>query len=686
MPFILIILALVASAQAQTRIEFDDLVIVATQSERSLADTPATVHLFGPQELTMRLQPKAVSDALAAVPGVLVQKTGHGMTSPFLRGLTAQRVVLVADGMRINNSILREGPNQYWNQLDGYFYDEMEVLMGPASFIYGSDAIGGVVSLSSGTGERGEPEAGLQWHGGELLLRVSSAESASSEHLNTRFAIDDQWTFRLGLTRQDFGELRSGDSSDNPNTNYEQWGGNARATYWVSDDVRIVLGLDHFDQDDVDRVHKTTAYLPWHGTTAASDTRRTFDHDRQNAFARLEVREHDGWYEELDLSLVHQHLRERLRSDRFLSKGRIERRETRVDTKGLTLRLRTPQKASGRWTIGANYYLDRVSSWGENNDSVRPQGQVADDSDYQLFWAYLQNELPLNDRFELITGLAYTYADMKAGTVNFSSGVDSLSGSWDAVTGGLRLLYRALPDERLNLFAGIAQGFRAPNLSDATRDGEFGGGDEAPTADLGEEHFTTFELGAKSRTPQGYWQASIYHTLMRDRIGRLEKPDNTKRNLDEGFIQGIEAAAGWNFQPNWQLFGRIAWQEGREDHFFARDAAQPGAISPVSRMQPLNGQLGLRWENLADACWAEFVVDMAGKQDKLTLAEASDNRFPPSGTPGYAVYHLRAGIRVAANTDLTVALENIGDHAYRIHGSGVNETGRSLVATLRIGF
>lgn len=686
MPFILIILALVASAQAQTRIEFDDLVIVATQSERSLADTPSTVHLFGPQELTMRLQPKAVSDALAAVPGVLVQKTGHGMTSPFLRGLTAQRVVLVADGMRINNSILREGPNQYWNQLDGYFYDEMEVLMGPASFLYGSDAIGGVVSLSNGTGQRGESEGGLQWHGGELLLRVSSAEAAFSEHLNTRFAIDNQWTFRLGLTRQDFGELRSGDSSDNPTTNYEQWGGNARATYWISDDVRIVLGLDHFDQDDVDRVHKTTAYLPWHGTTAGSDTRRTFDHDRQNAFARLEVREHDGWYEELDLSLVHQHLRERLRSDRLLSKGRIERRETRVDTKGLTLRLRTPQTTSGRWTVGANYYLDRVSSWGENNDSVRPQGQVADDSDYQLFWAYLQNELPLNDRFELITGFAYTYADMKAGTVNFSSGVDSLSGSWDAVTGGLRLLYRALPDERLNLFAGIAQGFRAPNLSDATRDGEFGGGDEAPTADLDEEHFSTFELGAKSRTPQGYWQASVYHTLMRDRIGRLQKPANTKRNLDEGFIQGIEAAAGWNFQPNWQLFGRIAWQEGREDHFFARDAAQPGAISPVSRMQPLNGQLGLRWENLADACWAEFVVDMAGKQDKLTLAEASDNRFPPSGTPGYAVYHLRAGMRVAANTDLTVALENIGDHAYRIHGSGVNEPGRNLLATLRIGF
>jgi hemoglobin/transferrin/lactoferrin receptor protein len=685
MPLLLFLL-LAAPAFAQTSIKLDDLVIVATQSERSLADTPATVHLLGPQELTMRLQPKAVADALAAVPGVLVQKTGHGMSSPFLRGLTAQRVVLVADGMRINNSILREGPNQYWNQLDGYFYDEMEVLMGPASFLYGSDAIGGVVSLNSGPGSRGSDDAGFQWQGGQLLLRASSAESAFSEHLDSRFAINDDWTLRLGITRQDFGQLRSGDSTDNPLSNYEQWGANARATYWISDDVRIVLGLDHFDQDDVDRVHKTSAYVPWHGTLAGSDTRRIFDIDRQNAFARLEVREHEGWYEELDLAVSHQHLLERLRSDRLLSKGRIEHRETRVDSKGLTLRLRTPQSATGRWTTGANYYLDRVSSWGENKGIALPQGQVADDADYQLFWAYVQNELPISEGLELITGLAYTYSDMEAGSVSFSNGVDSLSGYWDAVTAGLRLLFRVLPDERLNLFAGVAQGFRAPNLSDSTRDGEFGGGDEAPTADLDEEHFTTFEIGVKSRTPQGYWQASLYHTLMRDRIGRLKKPDNTKANLDEGYIQGIELGAGWNLCRNWQLFGRLAWQEGREDFYFERDLAQPGAISPVSRMQPLNGQLGLRWENLAAAWWAEFVVDMAGKQDKLALAEQSDNRFPPEGTPGYAVYHLRAGMRVAANTDLTVALENIGDKDYRIHGSGVNEAGRNLIATLRIGF
>jgi hemoglobin/transferrin/lactoferrin receptor protein len=685
MPFLILFILLAGSALAQT-IKLDDLVVVATQSERSLADTPSTVYLLGPQELTMRLQPKALADALGAVPGVHLQKTGHGMTSPYLRGYTSQRIVLVADGMRMNNSYLREGPNQYWNQIDGFFYDELEVLMGPASFLYGSDAVGGVVHARSGPAERGEAEDGLQWQGGELLFRISSAESSFTEHLDAKFAIDDDWTFRLGLTRQDFGELRTGDSTDNPATNYEQWGGNARATYWITDDVRIVLGLDHFDQDNVGRVHKTVDYVPWHGTRPESDLHRTFDHDRQNAFARLEVRENEGWYEELDLAVIHQHLRER--EARTTSSLQDREYETRIDTKGLTLRLRSPQTGLGRWTTGANYYLDRVSSWAERDDVPRRQGNVGDDSDYQLFWTYLQNEYPLSDRFELISGIAYTYIDMEAGTVDFGSHVDSLSGNWDAVTAGVRLLYRALPNERLNIFTGVSQGFRAPNLSDSTRDGDFGDGLEAPTADLDEERFTTLELGLKSQSKQGYLQASAYHTFMRDRIGRLQKNGTggaTKTNLDEGYVQGLEVQAGWNFRPDWQLFGRIAWQEGREDFFYDRDLARPGATQSVSRMQPLNGQVGLRWENLADACWAEFVVDMADKQDKLALT-STGNRFPQQGTPGYAVYHLRAGMRVADNTDLTIAIENIGDKDYRIHGSGTNEPGRNLVATLRLAF
>ena len=665
----------------------DDLVVVGTSHERELVDTPYTTYLLNENDIKLRLQPKGLPDSLESIPGVLLQKTGHGMTSPFLRGVTSQRILLIADGVRVNNSYLREGPNQYWNQVNGFFYDNLEVLMGPASVLYGSDAIGGVVNAYSTPMIRGAAGDGLVFQENELLFRYSSAEDSYSEHAESQLSINDRWGIRLGLTRQDFGELHTGDDTDNPNTEYEQWGLNLRIQYWLSDEESVIVGYDHFDQDDVDRVHRTVEHVDFHGTSTkggTSDLDRIFDHDRKTVFTRFEKREGIGWFEEIDAGFSYTFFEENFK--RIRGDGRQQLRETDFGTLGLYLRLQSPSKF-GTWTYGVDYYHDFVDTSGDNvaaNGDVTEliQGLVADDADYELLGFYLQDEYEISHRWEVIAGGRYTYAQLKARQVDFGGEAGTVKGDWDALTGSLRLIYRAVGEDRLNLFSGVSQGFRAPNLSDATRLGEFGGGDEVPTADLDSESFTTFELGAKSSTDWGQLAITGFYTDIKDRIRRVSEPESTKRNLDDGFIQGVEGNVLLRLPADLSFFGSIAWQEGKEDNFRDRDLTQDVVERPISRMLPLTSTVGIRWEPAHNNFWAEFYVDMADNQDRLTDNEKNDNRFPPGGTPGYTIYNLRGGYRLHDHLNFTLALENLSDKEYRIHGSGVNEPGRNLIFTV----
>lgn len=675
----------------RSAVRLDDVVVVATTRERQLFDVPYTAYAVPKDQdlLRLTLDTRGLPENLRRVPGVMLQKTGHGMTSPYLRGVTGQRVVLVVDGVRLNNSVFREGPNQYWNTVNPLFYDRLDVLLGPASVLYGSDAIGGVVAARSMPEPRGAHGEGWKHHDSSGLFRYSSAEASFTEYIETALSYGSRLGLRLAIAHQDFGELRAGEGTRYRNTDYDQWGFNIRARWWFNDDHSVRVGYDHFAQNGVERVHRTTSYVPWHGTWLMDDDRRVYDHDRRAAFVRYEMRNGGTWLEEFDLGFSYQYMLEDYFADRRTARNRMEFRTTRVETLGLNLRLQSPSDF-GTWTYGADLWYDIVSSYGHNvvNGAhvPRPQGQVGDDSNYLLAGLYVQNELPLGDRWELVSGLRYTYAHLNARKVNIPGvGLDSLTGHWDSITGSMRLLWHAVPG-RLNVYAGVSQGFRAPNLSDATRDDDFGGGVERPTTDLDEERFTTIEVGFKQRWQRGHIQAAGYYTWQQDRIARFSQPTDTKRNIDDGYIQGIELSGEFGLAPAWTLFGHGQWQEGREKTYANRDITQPMERRPISRIAPLGGELGLRWQAPGGRVWLEGLVEAAARQDKLADAETTDNRFPPNGTPGYGVVSLRGGWHMHDNLSMAVALENIADKAYRIHGSGVNEPGRNFVVSLMARF
>ena len=160
----------------------------------------------------------------------------------------------------------------------------------------------------------------------------------------------------------------------------------------------------------------------------------------------------------------------------------------------------------------------------------------------------------------------------------------------------------------------------------------------------------------------------------------------TKGNVGDGEIYGVELKANWLFADSWQAYGHFAWLAGEISP--AEQVGQASMDDYHSRTMPTNYRLGLRYqsENRYN-WWAESEVVRVIRADRLSLSDKNDTeRIPPGGTPGYTLWHVRVGIELTGKLLLNLALENLLDENYRIHGSGQNEPGRNFVVSVDYNF
>ena len=264
----------------------------------------------------------------------------------------------------------------------------------------------------------------------------------------------------------------------------------------------------------------------------------------------------------------------------------------------------------------------------------------------------------------------------------------SLQDSWNDLTASVRLVHR-IDDERFRLFGGISQGFRAPNLSDLTRlDSARSNEIETPVIGLDAEKFITYEIGFKAAGQAWDGQVSAYYTdiddlIIRTPTGAIIDGENeiTKRNSSGGYIRGIEIESRYRFSEAWLLFGNLAWMYGEVGTY---PTSEPLIVDePIDRLMPVQLYLGTRWQPEGSGYWLEGLISSAAKADKLSTRDRADtDRIPPGGTPGYAILTLRAGWQISDSLKLSLALENLFDEDYRVHGSGLNEPGRNLLLSV----
>lgn len=666
-----------------------ETVVTASRRETSELEAPWSVAEVDARRILEQAY-RSTPQTLRDVPGVMVQETSYGQGSPYIRGFTGFRTVLLVNGVRLNHSAMREGPNQYWSTLDPFSVARYELVMGPASVAWGSDAIGGVLqAFSKGPFDLGDP--GGRPFAGELYYRYATADTSHVAHLDLVGRLAEGTGLYVGVSGKDFGDVRAGEpTGEQPNTGYDEWDASLKLEHYVADDQRLVLGYQRVAQNDVPRTHSTVFAVPFEGTSVGSDLRRDLSQDRELVYLQLHGEDLGGAIERYRAGVSWQRqdeVRNRVRG----SLAR-ERQGFDLDTLGLTFDATTERTELGRITFGADWYHDEVDSFSSTNPV---QGPVADDASYDLVGAFVQSELDLAERVAMTVGGRFEHAAADADAVldPLTSTRTSLEDDWSSVVGSVRFLYRLVEDS-LHAFAGVSQGFRAPNLSDLTRfdtarSNEF----EIPAPGLDPEHFVQFEVGLKQRGERFSGEVALFYTDIEDQIVRVPTGnvngvgefEITKRNAGDGYVYGVELQASLAVDEAWELFGSVAYQEGEVDTF--PTSAPVEEREPLDRLMPLTGRLGLRWSDEEDRGYVESSLDLTADADRLSTRDQADTqRIPPGGTPGYAVLDLRGGWRLSEAVRLEVALENVFDEDYRIHGSGSNQPGRNLILGLVLTF
>ena len=450
-----------------------------------------------------------------------------------------------------------------------------------------------------------------------------------------------------------------------------------------------MFASQHVSQNNVPRTHRTVFAVPFHGTTVGSELQRDLDQERLLAYAQFHKENMGGFVEAARASLSWHEQRET--RDRLRTGDRRDRQGFTVGTIGFWMQAETRETCAGRFTAGVEVYHDHVNSFSSRNAI---QGPVADEATYALFGVFLQDVIEVSQAVELTLGLRFTHARADADAVSdpVTNTRISVADDWSALTGSLRVLVHLVP-ERWNLFGGVSQGFRAPNLSDLTRlDSARSNEFEIPAPGLDPEHYLSFELGVKGRTKTLTVEVSLFYTDIRDQIVRVPTGDVntdgealvTKANVGDGYVYGIEVGGAVRV-ARFEIFGNLTWMHGEVDTF---PTSQPVVVrESLDRLMPLTVQLGVRWEDAEERFWVELLVQAADKADKLSTRDRSDTqRIPPGGTPGYAVVHLRGGVRIRTHVSLAFGVENVLDKSYRVHGSGLNMPGRSFVFSLSVEF
>lgn len=655
-------------------------------------EEPSILYELDREELDRRM-PRSVPEALWDVPGVMVQKTANGQGSPFLRGFTGFRTLLLIDGIRLNNSVFREGPNQYWSTIDPYSIDRIEVVKGPTSVLYGSDAIGGVVQAH--TRRREEFSLDLDWSGA-AKARVAEAERSVMSRVETEGNAGEEVGWYGGYSFAYFGDVRDGSGNVQDATGNWQQAADGKAT--IRPDRRTELTFAHyeFDQNEVWRTHSTDEAVPFHGTQVGTDRMRKLDQDRRLSYGRLQLDQGPFFDRFTATASLHTQAEEEKRER---SDGRRSRQEFTVTTPALQAQFDSATPV-GTLSYGAEWYHDDVESssrdFGVRGNLVKKgiQGPVADESNHDTLAGYVQQEIDLfDDLVTLVVGGRYTHTWVDADEVeNPASGRRlKLHDAWPSAVGSFRGTVR--PVDEWHLFAGVNQGFRAPNLSDLTRlDSARSGEIEVPSPGLDPEHFLTMEAGSKIELDTLSFQGAYYYTRIWDMI--LRRPNGqrigrdlvvVKSNAGDGFVHGVEGEAAWRFLPDWQLSGHVSWQESLVEQFAT--SAPVIEEDNLSRMQPLSWGGALLYEDPSGAWFAEVSSRFALRQDRLSPDDERDTqRISPGGTPSYAIFTVRGGYDVNDDVRLTAAVENATDENYRILGSGSQEAGVNAVLGVEVRF
>lgn len=670
-----------------------------------------------------RRQPRSSPDALRFEPGVFVQQSAHGQGSAFVRGLTGQQTLLLFDGIRLNNSTYRQGPNQYLFTVDLQSVEAIEVQRGGASTHFGSDALGGVIALHPLLPPSPTPPGAPMQFEPRVVLRGASADRELGGRAQLSGA-GRRLRFAAGAGARRAGQLEASGPVLSPVT------GTPAEVPRFAEDGRTQLGTGFRELTADGRVHY--ALSDEHELSLASYVYRQLDAPRadqcpppaarydeclryEEQFRTLVYGAWDGRLgtvaESIRTTLSWQQQHERRRHERpasfALNLGRDD-----VDTWGIALRASTaewrPDPSLGlRLRYGADSYFDTIHSrqWTGFTDLGMllegSRGQYLSGSTYLTGGSYAALEARFVPSLAAKLGSRLSWISAHAPT-DAASGTTGVERQWMAWVGFAGLEWSPRPG--LTFLGSIDRSFRAPNLDDLTSRQQTGPGFQFENPLLQPERATAVELGGRLSTARISAELWLFRTLIDGALGKLLReaadcpPESPQCRASwyryqlvnapgTAELRGLEAAVKLRLVETLSARAVLSWTWGEGPNLIGppEDPSLPyQARVPLSRVPPLNGSAELSWSHplgLGLGAGLRWALE----QRRLALADLSDPRIPFGGTPGFAVAELRASYRLGRRFAAHLVLENLFDAPYRYHGSSVNGPARGARLALEGG-
>jgi hemoglobin/transferrin/lactoferrin receptor protein len=740
------LLVVLILAQSATPPPAREVVTVSAEAgrEASLESVPQRVNILSREKLMERLG-NTLTDAMREEPGLEMQRTGTFLGGVFIRGLTGNKVVVYRDGVRYSTSAARGGVSTFFNLLESEAIEQVEVLRGPNSAQYGSDSIGGVISVITRTADKQSPR--LEWTPffasannsfGNSLSLVRSADCGGIvvrgfgqrvNPLRTGGGIDT----RSALTRF-LGLPSSLVYERQPDSGFTQYGGSLHGQLRLSPQSDLVL---HYDRDQQDGAKRTDQLLGGDGArrAAVANIMGDFAYLRYNrsAWAGIDL-----------LSLAGSYLAQREeRINQSTPTAAVQRQYERVRTWGAQAQAAKRWKGNDLFT-GAEFYQDGVRSPAQNTLPRIPTG-----ASFQHYGLYLQDGVQLWQQRLRISGA------LRWGGGRYDGPNAPRANTANAWTGRIGAVLR--PSSGLSVHSYVSRGFRAPSITDLGTlglqgNGNFevnvydipGGGPLAPelsaNVDLGFKlrgKGLVFELtGFRSEISQLVVSQTLL--LPAGAVGQRvagelitsQRPDGAvfvalsnnvvqvKRNQDQARFLGLEQRLEWKPRAGWTLEQGLTWLRA-DDPSNGRVPNVEGAYPPAM------GYLKARWNPAGKRFWVEPYWTLNDAQRRLSDLALADRRIGASRTrgqiatfyndnpayaaltglplaqlqnqllgttasaplfpalPGYGVFGLRGGISVSERLSLYLDAGNLADKSYRGMSWGVDGAGRGVSLQLR---
>ncbi len=698
-------------------IKIDELVISASKWEQNKSEIPFEIMTLGIGDIAFN-NPQTSADVLEATGQVFVQKSQLGGGSPMIRGFGANSVLIVVDGVRMNNTIFRGGNLQNIISVDPNTIENGEVIFGPGAVIYGSDALGGVIDFHTK-----KP----QFSGGDELLftgqamaRYSSANNEKTANVQVNIG-KRNFSYLGSLSFSDFGNLRTGSIRPDAHPNFGK-----RPEYIVR-----INGQDSILRNSNENLQKFSAYKQVNTLQKLSfrikdhiELGYTFNYSTTTDIPRYDrLIEYDGeilknaqWYygpqswmmnalrfnyfkagklfDEVKIIAAFQNFEES-RHDRRYRQTILKNRTEKVNVLSFNADFEKVFNKSQQLFYGLEYTYNHVNSSAFSEDiedgntaniSTRYPNGGSDVHSMAVYTSYKRN---FSEKVFLTTGIRYSYQSLnsKFNESNFTyNGIENRS---SAINGNIGLVSK--PNSDWNISGMLSTGFRAPNVDDISKvfDSE-PGNVVVPNPELKPEYSYNTELSLTRYINNQIEISSVFfYSFLRDAMvrgdfsiagrdsiiydGELSKVQAIV-NTGRANIYGFNIAFKMDISKSWSTSLNINCVNGKD--LITNE--------PLRHTTPIFGMASILYNQ--NKFKGEFYIRFNGSRKFEDLPPSERNKthlYSNDGSLAWYTLNLRLQYQISDQLGINGAIENILDHHYRTYSSGISAPGRNIVISVR---